>query len=100
NLSVHDPNSQSLIILPRTFLPVDGLVGRPTLCGETFKPGPRPGLISSGVKLGCAWVAGSDCVGPRSVVIAGTHPGRAVGPLKTPERLVATSALKRLNRDR
>ena len=64
-------NPQSLLILPRTLLPIAGLVGRPTFRGETFKPGARPGLISSGVKLGCAWVGGSDCVGPRSVVIAG-----------------------------
>src|SRR5262249_46756894 len=77
--------SQSLIILRRSLLPADGPVG--TSCGEALTPGARPGLISSGVKLGCAWVAGSDWVGPRSVVIAGTHPGRAVGPLRTFERL-------------
>src|SRR6516225_10848112 len=78
-LGSNDPNGQPLIILPRTFLPADGLmglpadglvglstdglVGRPTSCGETFKPGAKPGLISSGVRLGCAWAAGSDCVG-------------------------------------
>src|SRR5215831_659379 len=96
--SIHDPNGQPLIILPRIFLPADGLMGRPTSCGETFKPGAKPGLISSGVRLGCAWAAGSDCVGPRSVVIAGMHPGRPDGPLKTSERLVVTSRLKRPNR--
>src|SRR5262245_55028439 len=96
NSSVHDANGQSLIILPRTLLPADGLVG--TSCGEALMPGARPGLISSGVRLGCARVAGSDCVGPCSVVIAGMHPGRADGPLKTSERLLATAALKRPNR--
>src|SRR5262249_41231662 len=45
NSSVHDPNGQSLIILPGTFLPTAGLVGRRTSCGETLMPGARPGLI-------------------------------------------------------
>ena len=61
---VHDPNGQSLVILPRTLLLAGGLVGGPTFCGEAFRPETRPGLICSGVKVGCAWVAGSDCVDP------------------------------------
>ena len=83
---------------PRTLLLAGGLVGRPMFCGVAFNPGIRPGLICSGIKVGCAWVAGSDCVCPRSVVIAGMHPGRADGPLKTSEKLLATAALKRPNR--
>src|SRR5215831_18617005 len=94
---LYDPNDQSLLILPRTLLLAGGLVGRPMFCGVAFNAGIRPGLICSGIKVGCAWVAGSDCVCPRSVVIAGMHPDRADGPWKTSERLVATSALKRSN---
>src|SRR5215510_16291848 len=83
------------LILPRTLLLAGELVGRPMFSGVAFNPGIRPGLICSGIKVGRAWVAGSDCVCPRSVVIAAMHPGRADAPWKTSERLVATSALKR-----
>ena len=51
-------------------------------------PGASPGLISSGVAADFAVSPGRNSGVARSVVIAGIHPGRAGGPVRTSESRV------------
>src|SRR5260370_41436025 len=57
--------------------------------------GARPGLICSGVEGDFSLATGKDSVLARSLVIAGMHPGRAGGPLRTSESRVSTAEIAR-----
>jgi hypothetical protein len=79
-----------------------GIVGRNQLLflGGAFTLGASPGLISSGVAADFAVSAGRTSGVARSLVVAGMHPGRAGGPVRTSDSRVPTSAKARSSHDR
>jgi hypothetical protein len=63
--------------------------------GDAFMLGASPGLICSGVAVDFVVSTGRDSGVACSVVIAGMHPGRAGGLIRTSDKRLSTAARAR-----